>query len=95
MTAPPPVLTVSHLAITFHQYERGLRRRTVTPVVDMSLTARAGEIVAVVGASGAGKSLIGLATMGLLPPNAEEHGTISFHGAPVTPLRDEHWPAGK
>lgn len=84
MTAPPPVLTVSHLAIAFHQYERGLRRRTVTPVIDMSLTARAGEVVAVVGASGAGKSLIGLAIMGLLPPNAEETGTISFRGAPLT-----------
>lgn len=84
---PPPVLTVSHLAISFHQYERGLRRRTVTPVVDMSLTAQAGEVVAVVGASGAGKSLIGLATMGLLPPNAEETGTISFHDAPVTPAQ--------
>jgi peptide/nickel transport system ATP-binding protein len=78
-----PTLEVSHLAISFHQYERGLRRRTVTPVEDMSLTASSGEVVALVGASGAGKSLVGLATLGLLPPNAEEAGTIAYAGRPL------------
>ncbi|GIF77223.1 ATP-binding cassette domain-containing protein [Asanoa siamensis] len=78
------VLSIANLAISFHQYERGLRRRTVTPVVDMSLTAYAGEVLAVVGASGAGKSLVGLATMGLLPPNATESGSIRFRGTLVT-----------
>lgn len=84
--ATTPVLEVEHLAISFHQYERGLRRRTVTPVKDMSLAAFAGEVLAVVGESGAGKSLIGMATLGLLPPNAEEAGTVRFHGRPVNHL---------
>nr|NLD41844.1 ABC transporter ATP-binding protein [Actinomycetales bacterium] len=75
-----PVLRIEHLAISFHQYERGLRRRTVTPVVDMSLEAYAGEVLAIVGESGAGKSLVGMATLGLLPPNAEESGVVRFHG---------------
>lgn len=78
-----PVLAVDHLAVSFAQYDRGLRRRTLSPVVDMSLTAHAGEIVAVVGASGAGKSLVGLAVMGLLPPNAEEAGRVRIHGHEV------------
>lgn len=84
MTAAP-VLAVEHLAVSFAQYDRGLRRRTLTPVVDMSLTVPAGEVVAVVGASGAGKSLVGLAVMGLLPPNAEEAGRVMVQGREVDP----------
>ncbi len=80
-----PVLEVSHLSVSFSQYERGLRRRTVTPVIDMSLSVLAGEVVVLVGESGAGKSLIGLAAMGLLPPNAREAGTISYRGVVTSP----------
>lgn len=81
--SPGAVLDVSHLQVSFSQYGRGLRRRTVTPVVDMSLDVREGEVVAAIGASGAGKSLIGLAVMGLLPPNASESGEVSIHGHPI------------
>lgn len=83
--SPDAVLDVSHLRISFSQYERGLRRRAVMPVVDMSLDVREREVVAVIGASGAGKSLIGLAVMGLLPPNASESGQVSFQGRRVDP----------
>lgn len=78
-----PLLDVEHLQISFNQYGRGLRRHTVTPVVDMSLDVHAGEVVAVIGASGAGKSLVGLAVMGLLPANAHESGTVRFRGREV------------
>lgn len=77
------VLDVEHLQISFSQYGRGLRRRTVTPVVDMSLDVGAGEVVAVIGASGAGKSLVGLAVIGLLPLNAHESGSVRFRGRAV------------
>lgn len=80
-----PVLEIRNLRIDFDQYGHGLHRRVVTPVVDMSVTAHAGEVVALVGASGAGKSLVGLATMGLLPANAIEHGSVSFRGTRLTP----------
>lgn len=75
-----PMLEVEHLAVSFTQYERGLRRRTVTPVSDMSVTVRPGEVVALVGASGAGKSLLGHGVLGLLPPNASVSGTVRWRG---------------
>lgn len=82
-----PTLAVQHLNIRFEQYEKGLRRRVVQPVTDMSLEVCAGEIVALVGASGAGKSLIGNAVLGLLPPNATMGGRILFEGDELTAPR--------
>ncbi|MBY8851234.1 ATP-binding cassette domain-containing protein, partial [Saccharothrix sp. MB29] len=51
----------------------------------MDLTADRGELVALVGASGAGKSLLAHAVLGMLPPNAVESGTIRFDGAVLDP----------
>lgn len=79
------LLDVADLRVTFSQYERGLRRREVVALSAMSLTVGAGELVALVGASGAGKSLLGHAVLGMLPPNATEAGTVAYDGAPVTP----------
>ena len=81
---PTPVLEVRGLSVSFTQYVRGLRRRTVTPVAGMDLTARAGEVTALVGASGSGKTLLGLAVLGLLPPNASTAGEIAYEGRPLT-----------
>ncbi|MFC6152816.1 ATP-binding cassette domain-containing protein [Nocardioides yefusunii] len=75
-----PLLEVQHLAVSFTQYERGLRRRELTPVTDMSVSVNAGEVVALVGASGAGKSLLGQAVLGMLPPNATSSGVIRWQG---------------
>ncbi|MGY2130052.1 ATP-binding cassette domain-containing protein [Blastococcus sp. SYSU DS0617] len=74
------VLEVRGLEIDFVQYERGLRRRTVRALTGMDLTAVAGEVVALVGASGAGKSLLAHAALGLLPPNAVERGDVVLDG---------------
>jgi peptide/nickel transport system ATP-binding protein len=80
-----PLLEVRGLEVDFLQYERGLRRRTVPALAGMDLTAEAGEVVALVGASGAGKSLLAHAVLGLLPPNAVERGTVAVDGEPLTP----------
>src|SRR5690606_16628816 len=44
-----------------------------------------GEVVALVGASGAGKSLLAHAVLGLLPPNAVEGGRVLVDGTEVPP----------
>ncbi|MDU0288870.1 ATP-binding cassette domain-containing protein [Saccharothrix longispora] len=80
-----PLLDIDSLAVSFTQYDRGLRRRTVTALSGMDLTADRGELVALVGASGAGKSLLAHAVLGMLPPNAVESGTIRFDGAVLDP----------
>lgn len=79
------LLRVEDLAVSFVQYERGLHRRTVTALSGMDLTAGAGEVVALVGASGAGKSLLAHAVLGLLPPNAQESGTVAVDGVALEP----------
>ena len=52
-----------------------------TPILrDVSLSVNTGEIVAVTGESGSGKSLTVLATMGLLPTRSQTTGTITLEG---------------
>lgn len=83
------MLTISNLGITFTQYEQGLRRKQLTVITDLDLTVQAGELVAVVGASGSGKSLLAHALLGILPENAQLSGTIEFQGKPLTQKRCE------
>jgi peptide/nickel transport system ATP-binding protein len=51
------------------------------------LQVNAGEVVAVVGSSGSGKSLLAHAILGILPHNAQASGTMLFKGEPLTPQR--------
>lgn len=83
------MLTISNLGITFTQYDQGLRRKQLTVITDLDLTVQAGELVAVVGASGSGKSLLAHALLGILPENAQLSGTMEFQGEPLTPERCE------
>ena len=53
----------------------------------IALSVRAGEIVAVVGSSGSGKSLLAHAIMGILPYNSAMDGEIRFLGTPLTAER--------
>lgn len=82
-----PLLSVANLSIGFTMYERGLRRRTSQVITDLSVTVGEGELVAVVGASGSGKSLLANAIVSILPANARVGGHVSYRGAPLTPDR--------
>ena len=62
-----PVLRVEHLHLTFTQYARGLRRRELESIKDLNLELKQGEILAIIGSSGSGKSLLAHAIMGILP----------------------------
>lgn len=81
------ILSVDHLSVTFTQYEKGFRQVELPVIRNLSLTVREHEIVAVVGASGSGKSLLAHAIMGILPYNASSGGTISYCGEMVTEKR--------
>lgn len=78
------LLKVNHLAVSFTQYDRGLRRRELHPIRDLSLSLQAGEITAVVGASGSGKSLLAHAILRLLPYNSSVSGEILYCGEALT-----------
>ncbi|QJD83011.1 ABC transporter ATP-binding protein [Cohnella herbarum] len=74
------LLKVDKLSVSFMQYTGGLRQQIVQTITDLHLSVNAGEIVAVFGSSGSGKSLLAHAIMGILPDNATMSGTIHFDG---------------
>lgn len=74
------VLEVNGLTVSFLTYERGAEQKLVNVIRELDLTIARGEIVAVVGASGSGKSLLAHAIMGILPRNAISAGSISLNG---------------
>jgi peptide/nickel transport system ATP-binding protein len=79
-----PLLEVRNLRIEFPT-----RRGTLVAVDDISLEIAPGEVLGVVGESGAGKSLTGAAIIGLLePPGRIAAGEIKLNG-----LRIDNLPA--
>lgn len=70
-----PLLEVKHLNVEFPT-----RRGTLTALNDVSFHIHSGEVLGVVGESGAGKSLTGSAIIGLLdPPGRIASGEIYFN----------------
>lgn len=63
-TKSDPLLDIRNLRIEATAYPPGERPRTVTIVDDVSLTLKRGKVLGLIGESGAGKSTVGLASMG-------------------------------
>ena len=78
------LLKVENLSISFEQYGRGLRKFISTPIKDLNIEINRGEILAIVGASGSGKSLLAHAIIDILPPNAIVDGKIFYQGEILT-----------
>lgn len=81
------VLEVKNLSIAFRQYKGFFGQATLPVINDLSVKIREGEILAIVGASGSGKSLLAESILGLLPDNAITGGTIKFRGEEVDKAR--------
>lgn len=81
------MLEVENFSLNFKTFDRGLRERDLKVVKNFNLSVQKGEIVAILGESGSGKSLLANAILGLLPLNAEVSGTLLFKGEPLTPKR--------
>ncbi|NYH41769.1 peptide/nickel transport system ATP-binding protein [Micromonospora jinlongensis] len=76
-----PLLTVDDLGVQFR-----LRDTSVHAVTDLNLTVRAGELLAIVGESGCGKSVLAHALLGLLPGNATITGHAVLHYPDADPV---------
>lgn len=74
------ILEVKNLNVAFNQYTKGLRRRRLDIIKNLSLDVREGEIMAIFGASGSGKSLLASAILGILPYNGFCEGEILYKG---------------
>jgi peptide/nickel transport system ATP-binding protein len=81
------MLSVENLCVTFKLYDRGLIQKTIQVITELDLDVKAGEVLAVVGSSGSGKSLLAHAVLGILPDNAQVSGAIWFRGELLTPER--------
>lgn len=74
------LLKVENLNISFWQYTNFLKRKKLDVIKNMNLTVNSHEIVAVIGASGSGKSILAHSILGLLPYNSETNGNIILNG---------------
>ncbi|WP_138420114.1 ABC transporter ATP-binding protein [Aquibacillus sediminis] len=82
------LLEVTDFALSFTTYTGGLKETTEQAIKKLDMTIDTGEIVAVVGASGSGKSLLANAILGMLPANATVSGLIKYKGKALT-LQDQ------
>lgn len=81
-----PLLDVANLCL-IHRSSAG----SSTILSDVSFTLGRGEILGIIGESGAGKSTIGNAILCLLPPEIEQvSGVIAIDGSPIDPLEKQN-----
>ena len=79
------LLEIHDLSVSFRMYDGALEQKEVQVISDLHLTVRPGEIVAVAGSSGSGKSLLASAILGILPGNATVQGQLRYKGQELTP----------
>lgn len=72
------VLEVDNLSVAFSMYDRAFRKKDLEVIHELTMRAYEGEIIAVVGSSGSGKSILAHAVMDILPRNAKVKGSIKF-----------------
>lgn len=83
------ILKVKDLGISFSQYTNGLVRGDLNVIRNLDIELYEGEILAVVGSSGSGKSLLAHAILGILPDNACTQGDIIYKGEILDEKRKE------
>ena len=80
------ILEVQNLSLAFRMYSSTFARSSLNVISNLNISVRAGEILAVAGSSGSGKSLLAHAILGILPKNAVVSGKMTWFGEPLTPV---------
>ena len=86
MNADVPLLRVRDLRVTLRT-----PRGPADALRGVSFTMRRGDTVGLIGESGSGKSITGLALIGLLPEDAQAAGSMRFDGRELVGLADPEW----
>ncbi len=91
------LLEIHDLSVSFRMYDydefrhndirRRLKQTDLQVISDLHLIVNPGEIVAVAGSSGSGKSLLASAILGILPDNATVRGHLHYKGEEMTAAR--------
>jgi peptide/nickel transport system ATP-binding protein len=81
------MLEINRLSIAFERYGGWLARTELHPIRCLDVEIEEGQVVSIVGESGAGKSLLAHAILGLLPGNAKVSGRMQYAGEELTPER--------
>lgn len=89
------LLEIHDLSVSFRMYDRALEQKDLQVISDLHLTVRPGEIVAVAGSSGSGKSLLASAILGILPNNAVVGGHLHYKGIELTAERQAQLRGGE
>lgn len=82
-----PLLEVIDMSVSFKMYEKGIKQNHMKVISNLSIDVNRGEILAIVGSSGSGKSLLAHGIMGLLPENSITTGLIKYDGEELTKER--------
>ena len=83
------LLEIHDLSVSFLMYDHGLEQTDLKVISDLHLTVYPGEIVAIAGSSGSGKSLLASAILGILPGNATVRGHINYKGKELSVQRQK------
>ena len=78
------ILEIEDLIVSFNMYKKGFRKTNLEVIHSLSIDVNEGEIIAVVGSSGSGKSILAHAVLNLLPKNAVTSGKITYKGQELT-----------
>ena len=84
-----PLLEVKDMSVSFKMYDKGLSQYDLKVISDLSISVHKGELLAIVGSSGSGKSLLAHGIMGVLPDNATLTGSIKYKGEELTKERQK------
>lgn len=81
-----PLLEIKDLSVSFKMYDGGtLEQKKLQVISALSVSVYPGEILAIAGSSGSGKSLLASAILGILPGNAAVEGRMKYEGKTMTP----------
>ena len=84
-----PLLDIRELSVSFCMYGQGLRQSELQVISNLNFSVYPGEIAAIAGSSGSGKSLLSSAILGILPGNASVRGHMYYKGEELTQKRQK------
>ena len=78
------LLEIKNMHVSFKMYDKGITQKDMCVLNHICLSVAKGEVLAVVGSSGSGKSILASAIMGVLPKNATMTGQITYNSGDLT-----------